>query len=131
MGKTKMHIIFSLHAKIILLFNQLFMLDLVNIDTNLLLYGDLCRLYRELFCEMFHGDPKLSVKSTFMDSMVILWQIWRIYCECFENNSSNFSLNFIHVFVISKNVHHGPPLFILFSKNIRQLWPFCLNSAKV
>ena len=27
-----------------------------------------------LFCEMFHGDPNLSVKSTFMNS---LWS----YCD--------------------------------------------------
>ena len=40
-----------------------------------------CRLHKGLLC---YGDPKLSVKSTFMNSMAILWQIWRIYCECFE-----------------------------------------------
>ena len=41
-----------------------------------------------LFCEMTHGDPKLAVKSTFMNSFAILRQIWRIYYECFENNMS-------------------------------------------
>ena len=48
-----------------------------------------------LICEMFHGYPKWSVKSTFMNSVAILWQIRRIYCECFEKNSSKLSLNSI------------------------------------
>ena len=36
-----------------------------------------------------------------------------------------------NIFVISKHLHHRPPLFISFCKYIWQLWPFCLNSAKV
>ena len=67
-----------------------------------------------LFCEMFHGDPKLSVKSTFMHSMAILWQIWRIYCECFENNSSNFSLNFIHFLRNLKIYIMDPHFYFIF-----------------
>ena len=64
-----------------------------------------------LSCEMFGGDPKLSVQSTFMNSMAILWQIWRIYCECFENNRSNFSLNIIH-FLWNVNIYIMDPHFL-------------------
>ena len=83
-----------------------------------------------MFWEMFHGS-KWSVKSFFMNSMAILWQIRGIYCECFEIYSSNFySLNLIHICDIWKFTLKTPIFFISFCKNIRQLWPFCLDSAK-
>ena len=69
-----------------------------------------------LFCEVFHGDPILSVQSTFMNSMAILWQIWRIYCECFKNNSSNFSLNFIHFLGYLKIYIMAPTFYFIFQK---------------
>ena len=53
-----------------------------------------------LFCEMFHGDPKLFVKATCIHSMIILSQMCRTYCECFENKTFNYSLNLIHFYDI-------------------------------
>ena len=45
-----------------------------------------------MFHKMFRGDHK----STFMNSLAILLQICRSYCECFEEKkSSNFGLNLI------------------------------------
>ena len=50
------------------------------------------------------------------------------YCECFENNSCNFSLNLNILFDISKNRRHEPLFQIIFSKIItRQL--HCQRSA--
>ena len=61
-----------------------------------------CNFFWFLLFEMFHGDPKWFVQSTLMNSMSILWQIWRIYCERFENNtSSNFSfLWYLEIYIL-------------------------------
>ena len=49
------------------------------------------RMHRELFCEMFHGDPKGSVESIFMNSMAILWQTWRIIVNVLEKKISTLA----------------------------------------
>ena len=74
-----------------------------------------------MFCEMFHGDPKWSVSSTFMNSMVILWQIWRIYCECYEKIVPILA-RILYIFLIYKNSQHIPPTFyFIFQKYMATL----------
>ena len=84
-----------------------------------------CRLQRELFSEMLHGDHQ----STFFNSTVILWQIWRFFLMLWKNKP-NFSLNLLYCLWYIQMYIIDTQFLIYFLKKNWQLLSFCLNSAK-
>ena len=94
-----------------------------------------CKLHRELFCfaKCLMVIPNLLNK--------LLWILWP-YCDKYgefivnvknKNNRSNFSLNLIKFFEISKNKHHGPPTYkatLIILRKFNSLFYCYLNIQK-